>query len=264
MKYKSNGLRERLQSGKKIVGTWAQISSPDIVEMQGAAGFDFTIIDLEHGSFYFETAVQMLRAADAAGIVPVVRVPDKNTSVIMRILDAGAMGVLVPGVGSKSDAEEVVAAVRYSPLGNRGACPGIRAAGHFAENWPEFVAWSNENVLVWLLVEGTEGIDHFDEILEVPGINAIMMGPFDLSQAMGYPGQTSHPAVVEKLQMIVKKAQAKGIDMVVVPFARTPEDLRHELNSWLDMGCRIFTAGSDKRILAVGLKSAVMHVRAIL
>jgi 4-hydroxy-2-oxoheptanedioate aldolase len=257
MKFRENNIRERLASGSKAVGAWAQISSPEIVEIMGNTGFDFVIIDLEHGSFYLETAVQMIRAAELSGITPVVRVPDKTPSFIMRMLDAGAQGVLVPGISSKQDAEIAVAAMRYSPAGNRGACPGVRAAGHQAESWPEFVKWSNENAMAWMLVEGVDGINNFDQIIEVPGIHAIMMGPFDLSQALGYPGQTSHPKVVEKIEEIVRKARVKNIEVVAVIFSITAQEMQVETKHWVDLGCRIVAAGSDRRLIGAGFKSVV-------
>jgi len=257
MKFKENKVKTLLSSGAKALGAWAQIASPDIVEIMGNTGFDYVIIDLEHGAFYFETAVQMIRAAETAGITPVIRVPDKNPSFIMRMLDAGAMGILVPGVETKEDAQAVAAAVRYRPLGSRGACPGTRAAGHQAENWPEFVKWSNDNVMLWLLVEGAAGVSNFDHIIEAPGIDAVMMGPFDLSQALGYPGQPGHPAVVAKIEEIVRKARAKDIDMVAAIFSKTPETMQNEVRHWADLGCRIIAAGSDRRIISAGFRSVV-------
>jgi 4-hydroxy-2-oxoheptanedioate aldolase len=257
MRFKENRIKTLLSSGAKALGAWAQTASPDIVEIMGNTGFDYAIIDLEHGAFYFETAVQMIRAAETAGITPIVRVPDKTPSFMMRMLDAGAMGVLVPGIETKEDAQVAAAAVRYSPLGNRGACPGTRTAGHQAENWPEFVKWSNDNVMVWLLVEGAAGVANFDQILEVPGVDAIMMGPFDLSQALGYGGQTNHPAVVAKIEEMVRKSRAKNIDMVAVIFSKTPEEMQKEARHWGELGCRIIAAGSDRRIISAGFRSVV-------
>ncbi len=264
MNLRPNAVKTKLADGESAVGIWAQIASPDVVEMMGHTGYDFVIIDTEHGTFHFETAVHLFRAADAACITPVIRVPDKNPSFIMRMLDAGAKGVLIPAVDCRAEAEMVVAAARYAPTGNRGACPGTRATGHQVDSWTDYVQWADNNIMVWLLIESLEGIDNFDEIIAVPGIDGIMLGPFDLAQAMGYAGQTRHPQVVEKFKGVIKKTLDKNIDIIVALFGKTADEIRPELKSWQDMGCRIFMAGSDKRIAMTAFKSALGNIRAVL
>jgi 4-hydroxy-2-oxoheptanedioate aldolase len=125
------------------------------------------------------------------------------------------------------------------------------------KKWPEFVKRSNEDAMIWLLVEGVNGINNFDRIIEVPKIDAIMMGPFDLSQSLGYPGQTNHPAVVGKIEEMVRKLRAKNIDTVAAMFSKTPEGLQNEARHWGDLGCRIIAAGSDRRIISAGFRSVV-------
>ncbi len=263
MSSRGNAVKDRLAAGEIAIGSIAQMASPEAVEMIAAAGFDWVWIDLEHGSFGLETAVQMLRAAEAKGVTPVVRVPDHNPSFIMRVLDAGALGVMVPGVSRKEDAEAVVAAARYSPLGKRGACPWVRAAEHHARNWSEFVQWSNENVMLWLLVEGKEGVENLDEILEVPGYDAIVMGPFDLSQSLGHPGEIDHPDVVERVESMFRKARAKGIDVVSVILSDTTEDMLPEAKRWIALGSRIVAAGADKVFLATGFNATAKGIRSL-
>ncbi|MDR3565019.1 MAG: aldolase/citrate lyase family protein [Negativicutes bacterium] len=261
MNYKVNGIKQILASGRPVIGTWAQMGSPEMVEIVGHAGYDFVIIDAEHGSFYLETAVQMVRAAEAVGITPIIRIPDKNPSFITRMLDAGIMGIVVPQVNSSAEVESAVSAARYHPLGNRGACPRIRVAGHQAEDWPEFIRWSNENVLVWPLIEGLDGVNNYSQIIDVPGIDAIMLGPTDLSQAMGLPGQQQHPAVVAKLEEMYKMAAAKNIETIAVASAPTPEGIQKLTQRWLDFGCRIIVAGSDRKVAVDGFKAIVNSVR---
>lgn len=258
---KVNKVKERLGKGGVSLGATVFIASPEIVEMVGNAGYDFVWIDCEHGSFYLETAVQMIRAAEASNVTPVVRVPDHDPSFIMRILDAGAIGVIIPGITTKEQAQASISAAKYSPQGVRGACPNIRAAGHRAQNWPEFVRWSNENIMVWLLVEGVDGVANFDRIIEVEGIDAVIMGPFDLSQSMGYPGQVTHPEVVEKLEDMIKKARAKSIEVVTVIFNTDLENIKKDARHWVDLGCRILVAGADKGILAAGFNSIPAHLK---
>lgn len=261
MQTKVNRVRERLAKGEIALGGTAQIGSPEVVELIGHAGYDWVWIDAEHGSFHFETVVSMIRAAEATGVTPIVRVPDHTPSFIMKTLDSGAAGIIVPGINSKEQAASVVDSARYGPNGHRGACPMIRAAEHGAQSWPEYVKWSDENTLVWLLVEGVEGIANYDKILEVPGIDAIVMGPFDLSQALGYPGQTDHPVVVAKIEEMIRKARAKNIEMMAVIFSPTLEGMRKETKKWVDMGCRIVAAGADKTALTGAFKSIVENLR---
>jgi 4-hydroxy-2-oxoheptanedioate aldolase len=264
MEYKENRIKKLLSEGRSVIGTWAQIASPEIVEVIGYAGYDFVVVDAEHGAFYLETAVQMLRAAESVGITPIIRIPDKNPTFVGRMLDAGFMGLVVPNVRDRSEAEAMVGAARYHPLGRRGACPRIRVAGHQAENWPEFVCWSNENVMVWPLIEGLEGVKNYSQIIDVPGIDAIMLGPTDLSQAMGLPGQQQHPQVVSKLEEMYKMAAAKHIETIAVISAQTPQDMQKLARHWLDFGCRIFVAGSDRKVAVDGFKAIVKTVREVL
>lgn len=140
------------------MGTWAQMASPEFVELVGHVGFDFVIIDLEHGSFGIETAVNMIRAAEAANTAPIVRVASGSEWEILKVLDAGALGILVPGVSTAEQAKQVVRAAKYGPTGIRGACPATRATGHGAWAWSEYLRWANSETMVWLLVEGVEGI----------------------------------------------------------------------------------------------------------
>lgn len=250
-----------LAADRVAYGAWVQMANPESVEYAGRAGYDFVLIDREHGSFDLETTVHLLRAAAAFGVTPVVRVPDRNPTEIMRVLDAGAMGVLVPGVGTPEQASDAVRAARYAPSGNRGACPYTLATIPFEGSWGEFTHWSNRSISVWLLIEGIEGIGNIDRILEVPGIDAICLGPFDLSQALGLPGQTDHPAVVDKLKGIVIKARARGVEVVAVPFATTPQGIREEAQKWVSVGCRIVAGAVDRAVLRIGLAEACAAMR---
>ena len=225
MRERPNLVRQALLRGETASGIVAQINCPEIIEIAGAAGFDFVYIDCEHGSFYLEGATAMIRAAEAAGITPLVRVPNHDSSFIGRILDAGAMGVVVPNVSCKGDAEAAVAAARYKDGNNggrRGACPGTRASWHQATDWPAFMRWSNQNVMVWPLIETPEACENFDDIAGVAGIDAVMLGPFDLAHALGHPGNVRHPNVVSRLADVVAKSRSRSLDVVASLFSAEP------------------------------------------
>jgi 4-hydroxy-2-oxoheptanedioate aldolase len=264
MDFHVNRVKKRLADGDVALGIKVDLASPDIVEMVGVAGYDFVWIDCEHGAFYLESAVGMIRAADATNVTPIVRVPNHEPSFIMRVLDAGAMGVLVPNITSAAQARAIVSAAKYKTArteGTRGACPRVRAAGHQAHDWPAFSEWSNDNTMVWLLVEGVEGIQHLDDILETPGIDAIMLGPFDLSVSMGHGGNTTHPAVVAMLDTIVDTALKHKVDVAAVLLAPTPSAMREEKQRWADRGCRILNVNSDRRILTGMMNSLHQAMR---
>lgn len=262
-----NKVKSRLAAGETVIGAKVDLASPDIVEMVGAAGYDFVWIDREHGAFDLETAVHMMRAADSVGTTPIVRVPSHSASEIARTLDAGAAGVLVPNVASGADAQAIVTAAKYQtravPTGRRGACPRIRAAGHQVRDWETFADWSNDNTMVWALVETVEAADQVDAIAAMPGIDAIMLGPFDLSVSMGYPGRTSHPAVQRKLEEIARAALRRNVDVVGVLLANDPAGMEAEQRHWSDIGCRLFNIVSDRRLIAAGLGELARNARKV-
>jgi 4-hydroxy-2-oxoheptanedioate aldolase len=259
-----NRVRQILQNGGIVVGATMQIASPELIEMAGRNGCDFVMIDCEHGSFYLERLVDMFRAADAIGITSIVRVPNKDPSFIMRCLDAGAMGVVVPNVSTGEEVRNIVSAARYKAGdngGTRGACPGTRSSWHQTNDWIEFVRWSNENVMVWALIEGITGVRNIDEILSISGLDAIMMGAFDLAHDMGYPGETNHPKVTAAFDDVVAKAIGKGVAVVANFFSTSPEVMSKEQDYWLSRGVRIFNIGSDRRLINSAMANVFQTVK---
>lgn len=260
-----NRIRQTLGGNGVAVGAIMQLASPELIEIAGHAGCDFVLIDCEHGSFQLERAVELLRAADAIGITPVVRVPNNDASFIMRVLDAGAMGVVIPNVCSRQQVELAVSAARYKEgnnNGTRGACPGTRATWHQTRDWKGFVRWSNENVMVWALIENMQAVKNIDEILAVAGLDAIMIGPFDLAHDMGYPGESLHPKVSEALEEVVRRAQGKGVGVVATFFSTTADGMAEERNRWLAKGVRILSIGSDRRLIHTAMASAFQSAKA--
>lgn len=265
MKLRENKVHAKRASGGTAMGVNIQTTSPENVEMAGAAGYDFVIIDCEHGVMSMDRTIEMLRAADATGVTPVVRVPDQAPGSIMRALDAGAMGVIVPGVSTRAQAEVAVAAAKFRTrerAGARGACPSTRANWHLVQDWPGFVKWSNEETMVWILIESPEGVANVDEILQVPGIDAIVPGPFDLAQAMGHNGDMRHPDVVAALSKVVQSARSRNVETIAVLLASNDADLREETAFWRRMGATAFWVGGDRRMFTVALRQRMAQVQA--
>ena len=206
-----NKMKAKFSAGEPAFGLSVMIPSPQMVEMAGGLGFDWVLIDCEHGTISLESVELMIMAAEAADVTPIVRPPTKSPKEIMRVMDLGAMGVQVPHVNTADDAHEAVAAVKYHPLGSRSMAAGIRAQGYglgaAAEN---YVETANRETLVCVQLEDPEAIGNADEILNVEGIDVFFIGPSDLSQSMGHPGNAKAPEVVKAIDETLAKIVASG------------------------------------------------------
>jgi 2-keto-3-deoxy-L-rhamnonate aldolase RhmA len=188
-----------------ILGFYLTFPSVELTEFMGYLGFDYVLIDAEHHAFDLETVQCITRAAELTGMMPMVRVPTKDSAVILSYLETGIVGIVVPHLVTAEDARQVVNTVKYPPEGTRGAGSTTRAA-HFGltQGSKEYFASANRQTLVLGMVEDEEGIAHLPEILDVEGIDGMAVGRGDLALSMGYPGQTSHPEV----QRLVTQANA--------------------------------------------------------
>jgi 4-hydroxy-2-oxoheptanedioate aldolase len=223
-------LLENIRNKKLSIGPFSKSCDSAIIECIGLAGFDFVIIDLEHGPNSMETAQNLVRAATLYQITPIIRVNENNESMISKALDIGAQGVQVPQINNEQSARNVINAARFSPSGNRGVCRYVRAAEYSKKNKNDYFEDSNKNTLIIIQIEGKKGLENIDSILQVEGIDIVFIGPYDLSQSMGVPGQTNHPKVLEAMKMITEKAN--HYNKIVGTFIETPSDLK----IWKDLG----------------------------
>lgn len=235
-------------------GTWAQIRAPEVVDMIGAAGFDFAIIDCEHGAFGIETAETLIRACNAAGIAPALRVSRLDEVEIMKALDAGAGAIVVPNVETAEEAARAVAATRFSPHGQRGACPCCRSGDHFIADWEAYQTSQHEDTGAIALVETLAGADVFESIISVPGLAGVMLGPFDLAVSMGHSGNWRHPVVQGRLNDMALCAILAEVPVILPVFAPSPEENHDLIARWTSLGVRCFAIGADKIILSAALK----------
>jgi 4-hydroxy-2-oxoheptanedioate aldolase len=243
-----------------VIGTWSQFANPEVIDILGSSGFRFTIVDAEHGHFGMETAENLVRACDAAGLVPMVRVPANETHLITKALDLGAVAVVVPKIASAEEAERAVRAARYGPQGTRGACPCIRAGGHLVGDWRAFAASENSPRIV-ALVETPEAIDAVRDIASVPGLLAILVGPFDLSVAMGLDGDTVHARVQAAIEGVIEAVASTNLQLVMPLFQPDVEGCRQQIDRWRRRGVRVFTIGTDKLLLADHCRRYVAALR---
>lgn len=205
-----NKLKSALSSGKNVIGPFMKLPSPAVVEIFGKGGFDYVIIDCEHGPLDMLTAEEMIRAAHLSGMSAVIRIPENSDHMISRALDIGADAVQVPQISSKQEAIKAVQAAKFSPIGHRGVCRYVRAAGYSSVNRQEYFGNTNDETMVIVHIEGLDGVENIDEILEVEGIDVIFIGPYDLSQSLGMPGQVENEAVKEKMREVIEKASIKN------------------------------------------------------
>jgi 4-hydroxy-2-oxoheptanedioate aldolase len=244
------GFSSLLTDDREAVGTWTQIAAPDLIDMLGDAGFDFTIIDCEHGAFGIETAENLFRACDAAGIVSLCRAPGLDAAWIGRALDSGAAAVVVPGIDSAEAARRAVAATRFAPHGTRGACPCVRAGGHFIGDWKGHVDAEQQKGVI-ALVETMAGLDAVESIAATPGMLALMAGPFDLAVSMGLSGNWQDARIEAAMDRIAAAARAHALPLIAPVFDADPDVAAHRRAAWAARGARIFTVGTDKILFAV-------------
>lgn len=234
---------------KFSLGTWVQINNATVIEIIGQSGIDFIVIDLEHGNISLESLEDLLRAAKCSGLKVIVRVNEINASLIMKVLDLGPEGLLVPHISSKEEAEKVIQFAKYPPIGNRGSCPTIREANHWCDDWTSFMNISNERTKIIALVEGIEGIDNFSDIVRVEGIDFFMIGPFDLSVSLGVPGELSHPSIEEKLMEVIHEADKHGKELIGVDFSYEIKDMATNIKKWQERKVSKVMVGIDKMFI---------------
>lgn len=251
-----NFIKQKMHSGRSVVGPFLKMGEPVLIEQAALAGFDFCIIDMEHGPLSFETAQNLIMAAELHGMSPIIRTTDASDENILRALDLGAHGVQVPQVNTKEAAEKVVKAAKFFPLGSRGVCRYTRAAEFTHIDKVSHFKRSNENVMVLVHIEGLEGINNLQEILEVPGLDVIFLGPYDLSQSCGVPGDVTNPIVVEKMKAAVAMASAKGIK--VGTFVESADNVRF----WKEQGVSYLAYSVDVGIYYNACKNIVDKIKA--
>ena len=202
--------KSTFESGKKVIGYFLSSNCAEIIEVTAAAGFDFVIIDDEHACWGIAPNIDLVRAADAAGIATLIRVPELTETYVKWALDLGASGVMVPGISSAEEARRAVYLSRFAPEGGRGACPYTRNNAFGVRDTVEYFAKTNAELSVVALIGGVEGVKNYDEILEVEGLDMVFFGPMDLSASLGIPGQVTHPKVEAAIAEMIRKANAHG------------------------------------------------------
>jgi len=253
---KVNPVKQLLRQGKVALGTISSIPSPTVVELIAYMGFDFVLLDGEHGTFDELVCEDLVRAAESKGLSTVVRVPRNERGTTSRFLETGAQGVMVPSVNTAAEARLAVEAVRYPPLGRRGLGPGRAAEYGLTQNLGDYAREANEQNLLVIQVEDIEAVRNLDAILSVAGFDVVMIGPSDLSKSMGLAGRYDDPQVLAVIEEVVQKVLAAGISLGML--ASDPPTAAKEIAR----GARLIVCGITRLIVGAG-RSYVKGVREV-
>lgn len=220
---KLNSFKDKIKENKKPLGIFADTCSSYVVECIGKTGFDYVIIDNEHSPVEAETSAELIRAAELNGLTPFARVREISRPAILKLLDVGAQGLIVPNVKTVDEVKQIVSYCKYSPLGNRGFCPSRKDGWGFDGNLGvrETMDFFNENVLLIPQCETAEALESIEDIAAVDGVDGIFVGPFDLSISMGIPGEFENPVFKAALRRIVNAVHNAGKFCII--FAGTTE-----------------------------------------
>jgi 2-dehydro-3-deoxyglucarate aldolase/4-hydroxy-2-oxoheptanedioate aldolase len=252
---KTNHVRQAIKAGECVVGTMiSEMRNPEVAHMLAAAGMDFLMVDTEHSSVGVESTQNIMRSARSAGLVPLARVTQNQYPFIARILDIGAMGIMVPRVDTAEEARHVVRCAKYPPLGER----GFGARGVVTDYEPvsvrEVVEWWNEHTLIIVQVESGKAVENLEAITRVPGVDVALIGPNDLSVSLGIPGEFTHPRFVEAVERTFEVCLRNGVSPAI-----HISDVE-AIKRYRDKGMRFLMVGSESRLLISAATDAVRQL----
>lgn len=251
----NNVLKSKLREGCLTIGSWITLGHASIAEIMAMAEYDWLVVDLEHSTIDIRTAGELIRTIDLCGVAPLVRLTSNSSDQIKRVMDAGAHGIIVPMVNSVEDAELAVAATRYAPLGTRGV--GLARAHGFGPRFAEYLQWQLDGPVVIVQIEHERALGDLEAIMAVPGVDGLIIGPYDLSCSMGIPGQFEDPRLVEAMAYIrdtaIKIGCPAGIHIV--------EPDPSELSQAVDEGYTFIAYSVDSRMLDVAMRDGLNRIR---
>jgi 2-dehydro-3-deoxyglucarate aldolase len=233
------------------LGSWLQIGHPVVAEIMAGAGFDWLAIDLEHSAINIREAEDLIRVIELNGVRPFVRVASNNPEQIKRVMDSGAHGVIVPMVNSSELAEQAVQAAKYPPKGGRSI--GLARAQRYGVGFEEYFEWQQENTIVVVQIEHIDGVVNLEDIFSVPGVDAYITGPYDLSGSLGAPGDFDSPDFLEAMRQI--KATARKFNMPGGRHIVEPDPV--QLQQSIESGELFVAYGVDTRMLDVSCRAGL-------
>lgn len=246
-------VKRKLEAGETVFGSFVKLDAPAIAELYGIAGFDFVILDAEHGCYTHAGLENMIRTCERMGMSSVVRTPDAGEANILHVLDSGASGIQVPSLRSAAEVREVIRKAKYWPLGERGSARACRAAAY--GTLPDYEQRANRETLVSVHVENKEMVEDIEALCAVDELDVLFIGPGDLSASLGHPGNAAHPDVVAAIDRVIEVAAGrKHIGTVVANAA--------QLESYVARGVRYIAWLSELGMLRGALNAAAANFKA--
>jgi 4-hydroxy-2-oxoheptanedioate aldolase len=249
-----NRTKAKLAAGEATFGCFVRTAEPQLSEYVGMLGWDFLVFDAEHGSLQPSEVEDLCRAIEPRGTTPIVRVTTNDAPTILRFLDTGVHGLHVPWVNSAAEAERAVRSVKYSPRGIRGLAGSRASEWGLREKVGEYVERANRETLVVIQVETQDAVDAIDDYLAIDGIDVLFLGPTDLSQSLGHPGELDHPDVLAAMDRVADAVVGSGITLGI--YAGSVDMTKR----WLDRGARYFTTSLEP-FLRDGMRAHLQQVR---
>lgn len=249
-------VKQRMRDHELVIRAFLRFPDPGTAEIMALSGVDLIVLDQEHYPFNSEGIELVVRAAQSYGAECMVRVQNSEPTRITQVMESGIIGVVVPHVETYEEAMQVVNAVKYAPMGQRGFCPITRAAGYGMRMSPaEYVEFSNQQTVVILMTETKKGLENLDQILSIPEVDGISIGPSDVSASYGYPGHPEHPLVKAAIEDGQRRIIASGKALCTQAY-NGPAAKRV-----YDMGSRVLTVGSDVKMLTKQFNDLVSSMR---
>jgi 4-hydroxy-2-oxoheptanedioate aldolase len=249
-----NLTRKKLAAGEPVFGCFVRTAEASLIEYVAMLGWDFLVFDAEHGTLQPREVENLCRAVEPRGVTPLVRATTNDPPTILRFLDTGAHGAHIPWVNSPAEVERAVKAVKYTPRGMRGLAGSRASEWGLSEPIGAYVERANRETLVVIHIETQDAVDAIDDYLAIDGVDVLFLGPTDLSQSLGHPGDTRHPDVLAALERVARAVV--GSDKVLGIYAGTVEMTRE----WLDRGARYFTTSLEP-FLRDGMTAHLREVR---
>ncbi len=246
-------LKQRLKAGETLTGCWLSVGSPITAEIVGMAGFDWVLIDLEHGAGTERDVLPQLQALEHTTAAALVRVESTEPARLQHVLDTGAEGVMCPRIATVDDAKRVVQALQFPPKGSRGMTNTGRATG-YGHHFSSYYQDAADNILGIIQIETREVLDHLDAIAALDGVDVLFIGPADLSMALGHFGEYDHPQFLEALQETINAARKAGKATGIIVF--DPDDFA----KYHQQGIRMIASGSDVGFVARGARQLAQQL----
>lgn len=249
-------LKLKLSQSELTIGSWITLGHPAIAEIMAAAGFDWLVLDMEHSVLELSEIQILIQVLDGQQCPAIVRLTSNHPDQIKRVMDAGATGVMVPMVKSAADAKAAVQGVYYPPRGQRGV--GLARAQGYGARFQQYRKWLEDNAVIVAMIEHVDAVNAIDEILAVDGIDAYIIGPYDLSGSMGRPGELDHPEVQSAIAQVLEAGQRSGKPGGIHVIEPNQEELQRRIAA----GFNFLGYGLDIRILDSLCRSHMQNIRA--